>query len=353
MASLTFCRGLPQKVAFAATIALFGTFSTLDAQAQTTLTLSSYSPTTAWSATRGLATWIANVEEATEGRVRVRLMESPLGPPAAHFDLARDGIADVTFGVMSYTPARFVVGGLGSMPGAGATGRSISVALWRFLESTPEFQQEFDGVKVLSLSSTSPQQVFAARGPIESVSDFEGLKVRVPGGLVSAAVEALGATPVLQPSGKAYELLSTGILDGIAFPQETIIQFNLEQLIRYSTFLPGGVGAASLFLVMNEAKFNSLPPEDQEAIMSVSGEVFGGFYGSIWDERDALAVDQMRAAGIEITEQASDEMLAEARERLAPIETIWLDEVAQQRNADGPALLQRYREILAEVEQGS
>src|SRR5690554_2260897 len=108
------------RSALTAIIAAIGAAAASDAQAQTTLTLSSYSPTTAWSATRGLATWIANVEEATEGRINVRLMESPLGPPAGHFDLARDGIADVTFGVLSYTPARFVIGGLASMPGAGA-----------------------------------------------------------------------------------------------------------------------------------------------------------------------------------------------------------------------------------------
>lgn len=336
----------------AVAVATLAAVTTNNASAQTTLTLSSYSPTTAWSATIGLATWIKNVDEVTKGRVKVRLLETPLGKPESHFDLARNGVADVTFGVLGYTPGRFEIGAVGGMPGAGATGKSISVALWRLHESSPEFQKEFEDVKLLSLTATSPQQIFVSKGPVKTIDDYKGLKIRVPGGLVRAACEALGVTPVNQPSGKAYELLSTGILDGIAFPKETIVQFKLVDLIRHATLLPGGVGSAPIFLIMNKAKWASLSKQDQDAIMSVSGEKFAAFYGGIWDERDAKAVGEMRAAGIQIID-ADPALARAAAERLAKIEADWIERVKATRNADGAKFLSSFRAEAKKVDAGS
>ncbi len=345
-------RTLIGRGVLAAALLALGAGGSGTAQAETTLTLSSYSPTTAWSATIGLATWIKNVESATGGRVKVRLLESPLGKPESHYDLARNGVADVTFGVLGYTPGRFEIGAVGGMPGGGATGKSVSVALWRLYQAVPEFQKEFNDVKVLSLTATSPQQIFSSKGPIRTVDDFNGLKVRVPGGLVSAACEALGVTGVNQPSGKAYELLSAGILDGIAFPQETIVQFKLVELLKNSTFLPGGVGSAPIFLIMNKGKWDGLPKQDQDAIMGVSGEKFAAFYGSIWDERDAKAVEQMRKGGINI-QNASPALAKAAADRFAKVEQEWIAKVKSVRGADGAKILQQFRSEARKVEAGS
>ena len=41
--------------------------------------------------------WAKAVADATEGRVTVRMLPKPLGPPPAHYDLAFDGVADITY----------------------------------------------------------------------------------------------------------------------------------------------------------------------------------------------------------------------------------------------------------------
>jgi TRAP-type C4-dicarboxylate transport system substrate-binding protein len=322
------------------------------AAAETTLTMSSYSPTSGWAVKIGVGTWIKNVEEATKGRVKVRLLEAPLGKPESHFDLARTGVADVTYGVLSYTPGRFEVGEIGGMPGIGRTGKSLSIAMWRLYQASPEFQKEFEGVHVLSLVSTSPQYIFSSKPAVHKIEDYKGLKIRVPGGLVSDAVGALGATPVLVPSSKAYEMLSTGILDGVAFPKDTIFNFKLQSLIKSGTFIPGGVGAAPIFLVMNAKKWASLPEEDRKAISSVSGETFASFYGALWDSRDAKGVELMKGAGIELVE--ADAALAKAAaNRYSHIEQNWIAKVKKSRNIDGQKIFDMFRAETRKVESGS
>jgi TRAP-type C4-dicarboxylate transport system substrate-binding protein len=312
------------------------------APAQTTLTLSSYSPTNGWAVHVGLGTWIKNVEEATNGRVKVRLLEAPLGKPESHFDLGRNGVADISYGVLSYTPGRFEIGEIGGMPGVGLTGKSLSVAIWRFYETNPEFRKEFEGVHVLSLVSTSPQYIFSTKPAVRKIEDFKGLKVRVPGGLISEAVAALGATPVLQPSAKAYELMSAGILDGVAFPKDTIFNFKLQSLVKSGTLLPGGLGAAPVFLIMNGKKWESLSEEDRRAIMSVSGEKFAAFYGGLWDERDNKGVEDMKKVGIDLAEPDAALVKATA-ERFAHIEKSWIEKVKKSRNVDGEKMLEWFR----------
>jgi TRAP-type mannitol/chloroaromatic compound transport system substrate-binding protein len=47
--------------------------------------------------------WAKEIEQATEGRVRIRVLVKPLGSPPSHFDMARDGVADITYGLHSFT----------------------------------------------------------------------------------------------------------------------------------------------------------------------------------------------------------------------------------------------------------
>ena len=80
------------------------------AMADTTkLTMSSWLPSGHHIVTNMIQPWIDSVKEATEGRVEIKILAKGLGHPKVHYDLARDGTADVTYGVHGYTPGRFVV----------------------------------------------------------------------------------------------------------------------------------------------------------------------------------------------------------------------------------------------------
>ena len=72
------------------------------------------------------------VEKATDGRVTVRIMGKPLGSPPAHFDMARDGVADITYGLHSFTEDdRFNRARLGQFSFLGDDAISNSQAYWK------------------------------------------------------------------------------------------------------------------------------------------------------------------------------------------------------------------------------
>ncbi|WP_366657172.1 TRAP transporter substrate-binding protein [Fodinicurvata sp. EGI_FJ10296] len=295
--------------------------------------------------------WAANVEEATEGRVTVDILDAPLGPPPAHFDMAADGIADVTFGVHGYTPGRFTLTQMVEVPFLGDSAEALSVAYWRVHEEHLAEANEHEGVQVLGVFTHGPGHIFNTVQPVEAVEDLDGMKLRVGGGIVSQVADLLNVVTVPAPSTETYELLSNGVADGILFPHESVPFFNLEGVLEYGTIVPGGLYNTSFFFVMNADRFDALSAEDQEAIMSVSGEDFSRMAGRAWDEADAAGLEAIEEAGIEMI-TASDAMIDSLRETLSPVEE-GLVESMNEAGVDGGAALEMFRAEVEAYEPGT
>lgn len=138
-------------------------------------------------------TWAKWIEEATEGRVKVKL-EYGLGHPKTMFSLVEDNIADVSFGVNGYMPGRFLLPTLAELPGEISDAERASVALWRVYKAYFEAAHEFEGLKVLGMFVHGPGQLHT-RFPVNSLEDLKDRKMRVGGGVVNALAERLEVTP--------------------------------------------------------------------------------------------------------------------------------------------------------------
>jgi len=215
--------------------------------------------------------WAEEVEKVTEGRVTVRIMRKPLGSPPAHFDMARDGIADVTYGLHSFTEDdRFNRARLGQFSFLGDDAIANSKAYWSIYGGELDAAAEHEGTHLLGLFMHGPGLLHNNLRKIETPADLEGMKLRVPGGYVGDLVSALGAAPLFMSSTEVYEKLSRGVIDGVAFTYEAMTAFNLVDHIKYSMTVPGGIYNTTWFFVVNEDKWNSLSEEDRAAIDAIS-----------------------------------------------------------------------------------
>ncbi|HEX7440246.1 MAG TPA: TRAP transporter substrate-binding protein [Caldimonas sp.] len=320
------------------------------ASAQTTLTMSSWvGPNHAL--TRDVLTvWAQSVEKATQGRVKFEMLPKHPSAPPGTFDAVRDGLVDVSFVTASYTPARHPLPLLAELPGAGATGEINSVAYsrihWKYLQAANEYK----GVKLLGVFTHGPGQMFMVKKPVTSVADLAGMKIRTGGGIAEAAAKALGASPLVKPAPESYELLSSGVADGTFFPSESIKSFNLDKVVKYATYFPGGFYSSSFGFFMNEDKWNKLPKPDQDAILSVSGEVLARLAGRAWDAADKGGFDALKAAGVAITE-ASPAFVADVRKRTEPLVAEWVKS-ANAKGVDGAKIYAEFHEELKRVAAG-
>ncbi|SEQ04198.1 TRAP-type C4-dicarboxylate transport system, substrate-binding protein [Amphritea atlantica] len=315
------------------------------ASADTTLTLSSWLPPSHPVVSQMIVPWTKQVEEATEGRVKINILAKGLGHPKVHYDIARDGLADITYSVHGYTPGRFLLTKVVEFPFSGNSAEALSVAYWRVHQKYLAKANEHKDTQLLSVFTHGPGMIHNSKKTVASVADLDGMKLRVGGGVVNDVATSLGAVPLLKPASASYELLSHGVADGTLLPMESVTAFKIKDIVTHTTMVPGGLYNISFFLVMNKDRFRSLSQQDQDAIMSVSGEAFSQLAGRVWDAADAAALKEMKDNGNEIT-VADDAFIAEIKQRTSNLESDWIKE-AGKRGVDGAAALAELRQITA------
>ncbi|MCP3686872.1 MAG: TRAP transporter substrate-binding protein [Gammaproteobacteria bacterium] len=318
------------------------------ANAATNLNLSSWLPPTHPIVADMIKPWIAAVEKESEGRIKIKILPKPLGAPPAHFDLAKDGVADITYGVHGYQPGRFLLTKAVEMPFLGDSAEATSVAYWRMYKQHMEKANEHKGVKLLGLMTHGPGQMYNAKRPIKKLADLSGLKIRVGGGVINDVSKAIGATSLLKPAPKSYELLSNGVADGVFFPKESIKSFKLTKLIKHATLVPGGLYNTSFFLVMNPKKFNKLSQADQDAISRASGESFARIAGRGWDNADTAGVAAMKADGVAVI-TADAGLVGEIKQATSGIEAAWVKASAD-KGVDGARVMSDLRAEIKKLE---
>jgi TRAP-type C4-dicarboxylate transport system substrate-binding protein len=305
------------------------------------LALSSWLPPRHPIVVNAIRPWVEAVEEATEGRVGVRVLGSPLGAPPAHFDMARDGVADITYGLHSFSQDdRFDKAEVGQFSFLGEDAVEASKAFWAVYTEDLGAAEDHEGTKLLGLFVHGPGLLHNNQRRIEAPEDLAGLKIRVPGGYTGDLMQALGATPTFISSTEVYEQLSRGVIDGAAFTYEALTAFNLAQHVTHSMTVPGGLYNTTWFLVMDQDRWDEIAPEDQAAIEAVSGEAFAERVGRAWNDADIAATDEIEAAGVEI-HPASEPVLAAVRDAAAWLEEAWAESLPE--GYDGRAALERLR----------
>lgn len=331
----------------AITLGVFGALlaSAGVASAQVTLTTSSWVPLD-HAITSSQTQWCEEVAKATTNRVKCNLLAKPVAPPGKTFDAIRDGLADVSFDVHGYTPGRFKLTEMVEFPFMGDSAEVTSVAYQKIYEKHLAKLNEHKGLKVLAVFTHGPGMILNTKRPVTKLSDLDGLKIRVGGGIVNEIGKIMGVNVTLKPAPQSYELLSSGVMDGVFFPAESVASFKLEKLIKYRTNFPGGLYNTSFAIVMNPDTWAKISKADQETITKLSGEHLAQIIGRSWDRADRTGTAVMQANGVEVV-NASKSFIDEVKAKTSTLESKWVSEAKARGLANPEQVLKEYRGLIA------
>ncbi len=336
-----------RKLALAALVG--AAFSAPQALAQATLTMSSWVSPAHHLTHTVLAGWAAQAEKATAGRVKFQMLPKHPSAPPGTFDAVRDGLVDLSYVTASYTPARHHMPLMAELPGMGDSSEVNSVAYSRIYWKHFHKLGEYNGVKLLGVFTHGPGQMFTKKA-VKGIDDIKGLKIRTGGGVAEKVANALGASAFVKPAPESYELLKSGVADGVFFPFESIISFKLDTVISQATVFPGGMYSSSFGFFMNQAKWDKLSKADQDALDKLGYEALARHAGKSWDNADKLGIEGLKKANVPIVD-ASPALIAEAQKRSGPIIDEWI-KGAGAKGVDGKAMLNEFREELKKVAAG-
>lgn len=316
--------------------------------ADTTLIVGTWLPPTAVQNAVVWPTWAKWVEEATEGRVEVKI-EYDVGHPRTYFQLVEDGVIDAGFSYHGYVPGRFKLPIAAEQPGMGVGAEAASVALWNVQKKYFDKANEFEGLELLGMFTHGPGQLMTT-APINNISDLKGKKIRIGGGVQAEIGERMGIAPVAAPATKVYEMMQQGVIDGALLPLGEQKAQRLAEVTNTINLIPGGMYLGTFSMFINPDFLADLDEKDREAILSVSGEKLSALAGQAWEQADVEGLAFAREQGVNVVEHdASSPFVQQFNQLAAGMDQVWIDSVAD-RDVDAKAALEEMRAIAQEYE---
>jgi len=338
---------LSRRAALAAVAALATTAaSTAMAQQTVTLRLHQFLPQQAVIPAKAIIPWAQKVEADSGGRIKIQLFHAMQlgGAPPQLFDQAKDGVADITWTVLGYTPGRFNKAEVFELPFMSGVAEQSSRAFWEYVQANAA--DEFKDVKLLAVHTHGPG-LFHTKAPVTGLDSLRGMKIRGGSRVINNMLVKLGATPVGMPVPAVTDALSKGTIDGTTIPWEVTPSLKVTELVKNHTTFAGkdGLYTQTFAFSMNKAAYEKLPADLKAVIDKNSGIETAAMFGRAMDEGDRT--------GREIAVKAKNNIIeldvAETqrwRRTASSVETDWINEM-KGKNIDGAKLVSEARALIA------
>lgn len=259
------------------------------------------------------------VNEMSGGRLKVKIYAAgELVPALEVFDAVSRGTAEMGHGAPYYWKGKVPAAQFFCASPFGPNAQEMNawlyygggMALWE------EVYKPF-GVVPFACGATGVQTAGWFNKEINSVEDFQGLKMRTPG-LGGEVLTKMGGTVVNLPAGEIFTALQTGAIDATEWigPYNDLA-LGLHKAAKYY-YTPGWQEPNVTFeLTVNQAAWDKLPA-DLKAIVSAAARDVNGDMLDDYNARNMDALEKLKAEGVEVR-MLPDAVLARLKEVSAEV----------------------------------
>ena len=227
-----------------------------------TLKLAHWVPPTHVLAAGSLAQWMKSVEAASGGSIKFMVFPAgQLGKPTDHYDLAKDGIADIGWANPGMSAGRFPVFGLAQLPMLVGDSRGGSKAVTEWYRGYAD--KEMGDVK-FCLAHMMYGSMIHSKEKVVHPADLKGMKIRPSSSAEATLIRLAGGSPIPGANPQAREMIDRGVADGTTGVPASQIAFGVDKAVKYH--LAVQISQPTWALVMNKAKYASLSARQKKAI---------------------------------------------------------------------------------------
>ncbi len=288
-----------------------------------------------------LPTWGKWIEEATEGRVNIKIQYP--GSPKGVLDNVEDGAYEAGWTFHGFFPGRFELTKIVELPNLGAGADKASPAYWKVYTKYFNKSHENDGLVLAGLFVHAPGQIHLTK-PIHSLKELKGKKIRIGGGIQSQIAKKLGIEGVSLPGNKVYQSLSQGVTEGVFMPMGEKRTLRIKEVAPFTLKFPNGMYLGSFGIYLNPDFLDSLSKKDKKAILDVSGEKLSALAGKYWQEDTIIGEADARKYGNTILD-ATPTMIKEFNSLVDGFDKEWIEKVSK-KGFDGKSALAELRELV-------
>ena len=267
----------------------------------------------------GFEPWAKSVEAASRGSIKVTIYPAQqLGKAANHYDMARDGIADITWANPGYQAERFPIFGLSELPFLFSNPAAGSKALDAWYRTYAEKEMKdvhfcFAHLHIGALHS---------KKPIADPAQIKGMKIRPAHGTMAQFVTLLGGTSVQVSAPESRDALEKGVADAITFPWHSIITFGIDKVVKYHTDMK--LYAATFAWTMNKDTYQKLSAAQKKVIDDHCNNEWAARVGADWGNDEDSGQDKLAKTPGHTIVKVTNSQLGAWRKAAEPLTAEWL-----------------------------
>ncbi len=272
---------------------------------------------------KALEEWGASVEKDSGGTIHYKVYPAQqLGKAFDHYDMARDGIADLTYITPGYQPGRFPIIAAGELPFLIANGKGGTQALdaWYRKYAT----QEMKDVKFCLAFVHDPGSFHSKSKKIVLPSDVKGLKIRPAHATMATWVTQLGGTNVQSSAPEVRDILDKGVADAVTFPWGSVPLFGIDKVTKYHMDVP--LYVTTFALVFNKSTYEQMSAKQKKVIDDHCTNEWALKVAAPWADFEHAGIAKLKAEGHDVYE-LTPEQLAEWKKAAEPLHKTWADNV--------------------------
>lgn len=288
-----------------------------------TLRFSHWSPPQHPMSTISVPEWVDAVEKASNGSIKIQVFPAQqLGKAIDHYDMARDGLVDISWINAGFQPGRFPIAQALEMPWLYKDPQKMTLAFEEWYR--PYAEKEMKDVKVCQLQILFPSIVHTKK-EIKTPADFKGLKVRVANSTQSRYLSLLGSVLIPVPATEARDAIEKGVAESMLFPWHSLVIFGIDNLLTYHMDAP--FSGNGFEFIMNKNSYNKLTPNQKKAIDDHCNGEWAQKFMAAWNKQEADGRAELAAKPGHTVYPVSDAFLSEMKAAAEPVKKEWADSV--------------------------
>jgi TRAP-type C4-dicarboxylate transport system substrate-binding protein len=292
---------------------------------------------------KALEEWGGSVEKASGGTIKYKVFPAQqLGKAFDHYDMARDGIADLTYINPGYQPGRFPIIGAGELPFLVSTAKGGSQALDAWYRKYAD--AEMKDVKFCLAFMHDPGSFHAKAKKIMVPGDIKGMKIRPAHATMASFVTLLGGTNVQSSAPEVRDILEKGVAEAVTFPWGSVPLFGIDKVTKYHMDVP--LYATTFAFVFNKGVYNQMSAAQKKVIDDHCTNEWSLKVAGPWADFEAAGVQKLKSDPAREVYPISADQVAEWRKAAEPLEKTWSDNV-KKAGGDGAAIMKELKESLA------
>ena len=297
---------------------------------------------------KALEDWGASVEKDSGGTIKYKVYPAQqLGKAFDHYDMARDGIADLTYINPGYQPGRFPIIGAGELPFLMTNAKGGTQALDAWYRKYAA--QEMKDVKFCLAFVHDPGAFHSRSKKIVVPEDIKGMKIRPAHATMATFVTQLGGTNVQASAPEVRDILEKGVADAVTFPWGSVPLFGINKVTKYHLDMP--LYVTTFAFVFNKDKYNQLSAAQKKVIDDHCTPEWALKVASPWADFEHAGIAKIKAeAGHEVYEPTPAQ-IAEWKRAAQPLEEKWAESV-KKTGADPAVVMKELKAQLSKEGAG-